>query len=48
MFLCEDCYNKMTKRMGFYCLHMFRDYGPCEECGKTKMTADCTHYKEAV
>lgn len=40
MFLCDDCLKGSCD--GF---HISSSFGPCEGCGETKATLDCTHYK---
>ncbi len=45
MFLCDECHE--TEK-GCEYIHLFKSYGPCENCGKVDLCADCKTYKSRV
>lgn len=43
MFLCDGCLRDSCPGP-----HLYSSFGPCEACGETKETWDCTDYKRGM
>ena len=43
MFICDECHEK--EKICDY-VHLFKNYGACEVCGKVAMCSDCKIHKE--